>query len=266
MADSEEQKSVAPAAGSAYGERDGLEITHSVEDEIHRLVSAPDGRPWWMEPKTEADPSVSPEVAQEQAALYEWASKHVGIEYTEAQKEQAKGRIRRAPAAGSAYGGLVPRKAGEFHHHFEIGADKELSACTICGRQISEGQCLGPDWQAEVSQTYAQARKEALVAEAEASTSVMPTPDELIAMNLRTHEEAIQAVYQLGVAAGAKMVQFRDAHVEKELKQIPVDLLWQIGLRLDRVLAHAGKKSQLGLKKARKLVSEMYAEARKEQD
>lgn len=52
-----------------------------------------------------------------------------------------------APAAGSAYGGLVPRKAGEFHHHFYQGAGGALSACTICGRRISDGQCLGPNWQ-----------------------------------------------------------------------------------------------------------------------
>ena len=154
---------------------------------------------------------------------------------------------------------------------FQTSYDDEFSTKSRNSLTFTEGQMFVTDpsnaeKRAEVAQTYAQARKEALVAEAEASTSVMPTPDELIAMNLRTHEEALQAVYQLGVAAGAKMVQFRDAHVEKELKQIPVDLLWQIGLRLDRVLAHAGKKSQLGLKKARKLVSEMYAEARKEQD
>lgn len=148
--------------------------------------------------------------------------------------------------------------------------DDEFSTTSRNSLTFTEGQMFVTDpsnaeKQAEVSQTYAQARKEALVAEAEASTSVMPTPDELIAMNLRTHEEAIQAVYQLGVAAGAKMVQFCDAHVEKELKQIPMDLLWQIGLRLDRVLAQAGKKSQLGLKKARRLVAEMYDEALKEQ-
>lgn len=148
--------------------------------------------------------------------------------------------------------------------------DDEFSTTSRNSLSFTEGQMFVTDpsnaeKQAEVSQTYAQARKEALVAEAEASTSVMPTPDELIAMNLRTHEEAIQAVYQLGVAAGAKMVQFRDAHVEKELKQIPVDVLSLVNVRLGGMLARAGKKSQLGLTKARRLVVEMYDEARKEQ-
>lgn len=146
----------------------------------------------------------------------------------------------------------------------------EFSTAVTNTLTFTEGQMFVTDpsnaeKRAEVAQTYAQAQQDAMVAGAQKLPARI-TPEELTRMADRAHEEAIQAVYQLGVAAGAKMVQFRDAHVEKELKQIPMDLLWQIGLRLDRVLAQAGKKSQLGLKKARRLVAEMYDEALKEQD
>ena len=124
MADSEEQKSVAPAEGSAYGKRDGLEITHSVKDEIQSFSP---GTPF------------SDVVAK-------WAS-NVGIEYTEAQKKQARQLAFRADAVGGAYGGLVPRKEGEWHHHFDIGVDRKLSPCVFCGGGTG-APCLGPDWEA----------------------------------------------------------------------------------------------------------------------
>ena len=148
--------------------------------------------------------------------------------------------------------------------------DDEFSTTSRNSLSFTEGQMFVTDpsnaeKRAEVAQTYAQAQQDAMVAGAQKLPARI-TPEDLTLMADRAHEDAIQAVYQLGVAAGAKMVQFRDAHVEKELKQIPMDLLWQIGLRLDRVLAQAGKKSQLGLKKARRLVAEMYDEALKEQD
>lgn len=152
----------------------------------------------------------------------------------------------------------------------EVSYQDEFSTASTTTLSFTEGLIWATDpsneeKQAEVSQTYAQARKEALVAEAEASTSVMPTPDELIAMNLRTHEEAIQAVYQLGVAAGAKMVQFRDAHVEKEMAQIPLTVLDRVLARLGVTQATKGKKSQLGLKTARREVEKLRQEIKDQQ-
>lgn len=106
------------------GKRDGLEITHSVKDEIQSFSP---GTPF------------SDVVAK-------WAS-NVGIEYTEEQKKQARQLAFRADAAGDAYGGLVPRKASEWHHHFDLTSEAGLTKCVTCGGDPG-APCLGPDWQA----------------------------------------------------------------------------------------------------------------------
>lgn len=54
-----------------------------------------------------------------------------------------------------AYGGLVPRKPGEFHHHFT--ARSPMSKCTFCGKGVYE-QCAGP--QAEEWEARMQARRD----------------------------------------------------------------------------------------------------------
>lgn len=136
---------IAPGEDPAPRSYDTMPIAH-LTPKMGSLYAA-------FEPKTPADSTVSPETAQEQAAFYEWASKHVGIDYTEAQKEQAKARIRRIP---EAYGGLVPRKPGEFHHHVIVSGDA-MSTCTICGKGLSE-RCAGPD--AEAWEERMQARRD----------------------------------------------------------------------------------------------------------
>jgi len=45
----------------------------------------------------------------------------------------------------NAYEGLVPRKPGEFHHHFEGSLS---SPCVICGGSVGLTPCLGPQWRA----------------------------------------------------------------------------------------------------------------------
>lgn len=175
----------------------------------------------YFEPKTEPSPDVPPEVAQEQAKLYEWVAAQVGIELTEEQKaeylareerarrrdQEVNGRfphecvdsecpaferigrhtahtsrpIERTPGGETlkfptdervvfpvvtrkdrmqvvspdlqqmphqsalAYGGLVPRKKGEFHHHFT--SRSPMSKCVFCGKGVYD-QCAGPDAEA----------------------------------------------------------------------------------------------------------------------
>lgn len=190
----------------------------------------------WWESKTDPDANVPLETAEEQAALYAWASEQAGIELTEAQKEQAKARIQRGPLpegyrtvplqggkstaadllreirerqgrslheathlhavpplpegvkaqvkrmqvsypflqtdpipgrvrmqdvadreTALAYGGLVPRKRGEFHHHFDRTPEGPLSPCVHCGKRLYDdsGPCPGPraeEWEARMQE------------------------------------------------------------------------------------------------------------------
>lgn len=106
---------------------------------------------------------------------------------------------------------------------------------------------------------YAEARKEALLSEM-SDVSIMPSGEDLMALNFRTHEAAMEAVYLAGISAGAEQVKFNDAYFEKQLAEAPVKALDRAYSEI--AMAHAsaesrGKPWAKGLKRAMRTVTEI---------
>lgn len=160
-------------------ERPGLEIAVAIEDEIHQLPPLSDAELEQAKARIRRPSVFDPVDGEEGQDLAEFVATHMGIDLTPQQvatgeriledmkergrmevsfpflqTDRIKGRVQmadiRAQETGQAYGGLVPRKAGEFHHHFDIGEDKALTPCVFCGNRLSDdrGPCKGPDWEA----------------------------------------------------------------------------------------------------------------------
>lgn len=89
----------------------------------------------------------------------------------------------------------------------------------------------------------------------------MASEDEIRRWMRDRHEDALHAVYLAGVLQGARQVQFHDEHLEKEIAQIPLNVLDRAYSRITNALAASvSAKTEKGLKKARKIIAKLRQE------
>lgn len=154
------------------------------------------------------------------------------------------------------YDPRIDREFQEYDYEttrLSVGGTNRLTFTT--GKMFSTSAT--PDAIAHAAEVYATARKEALLNESE-KLGIMPSADDIMKMNFRTHEEANVAVYLAGIAAGAQQVQFHDERIEKELAEAPLRGVEAVQRELRMLTAtKSGKPVQKGLRRALKLAEQV---------
>lgn len=160
-------------------------------------------------------------------------------------------------AVATIYDPVLRASFEDVHAGEYMGSRLAETTLTYRGMTYEAFPVKNEDLMKHAADVYAQARKDALLKEAE-TVPTMASQEDMMAMNFRTHEAANAAVFLAGVQAGARQVQFADAHFQK-LSEEAVLHAYHAAYNAVNSLAYAkaGSKAHKGLKRARRALSEL---------